>query len=212
MRICGSITVANMNGYEVFCQYQALKLHFSTDTYCYFKYNGHVQTKPEGFERRKDKYQFHRLARNLRDEEVRGFFIAGFLDNQKAWVDYFLEPEAKERYLAWRKKIDSLSYLFNEDMNKIVNNKIDKGIGSIFAPPKDGTMPFVWTMMQQGEIMMETVAILHGLTGLLDLWDEKYKSDYIYEKTAKLIRKYEPFLGLDVEQYKKIVRTQLTAA
>jgi len=201
-----------MNGYEVFCQYQAIKLHFTTDTYCYFKYNGHVATKPDGFEKRKDKYQFHKLARILKDDEVQGFFLAGFLINSKAWVDFFIEPEAKERYLAWRKKLDALSYLFNEDMDKIVNNKHDFGIGSIFAPPKDGSMPFVWTMMNRGEIMMETVAILHGLTGILDLWDEKYKTDYIYEKTSKLIRKYEPFLHLDVSVFKEIVRTHLTTA
>lgn len=199
-----------MNGYEVFCTYQALKLHFSTDTYCYFKYNGHVATKPEGFEKRKDKYQFHKLARSLKDDEVQGFFVSGFLLNTKAWVDYFLEPQARERYLAWRKKIDALSYLFNEDMDKIVNNKHDKGIGSIFVPPKDGTFPFIWTMMNRGEIMPETIVILHGLTGILDLWDEKYKSDYIYEKTSKLIRKYEPFLHLDVVAFREIVRKHLT--
>ena len=201
-----------MNGYEVFCQYQAIKLHFTTDTYCYFKYNGHVATKPEGFEKRKDKYQFHKLARNLKDDEVQGFFVSGFLLNPKAWVDYFTEPEAKERYLAWRKKIDALSYLFGQDMDKIVNNKLDMGIRSIFCPPEDGTFPFIWTMMNRTEIMPETVAILHGLTGILDLWDEKYKSDYIYEKTSKVIRKYEPFLHLDVPVFKEIVRTHLTAA
>jgi hypothetical protein len=201
-----------MNGYEVFCQYQAIKLHFSTDTYCYFKYNGRVATKPEGFEKRKDKYQFHKLARNLKDDEVQGFFVAGFLVNPKAWVDFFTEPEAKERYLAWRKKYDSLFYVFDQDMDKIITNKLDLGVRSIFCPPEDGSYPFVWVMMNRGEINMETVAILHGLTGVLDLWDEKYKTDYIYEKASKLIRKYEPFLNLDVPKFKEIVRKHLTTA
>jgi hypothetical protein len=201
-----------MNGFEVFCQYQAIKLHFTTDTYCYFKYNGRVATKPEGFEKRKDKYQFHKLARSLKDDEVQGFFVSGFLLNTKAWVDYFLEPEARVRYLAWRKKFDALSYLFNEDMKTIMTNKLDLGIRSIFCPPEDGTYPFIWTMMNRSEIMVETVTILHGLTGMLDLWDDKYKTNYIYEKTAKMIRKYEPFLHLDVPVFKQIVRTQLTAA
>lgn len=201
-----------MNGYELFCQYQAIKLHFSSDTYCYFKYNGRVATRPEGFEKRKDKYQFHRLARMLKDDEVVGYFVAGFLINPKAWVDYFNEPEAKERYLAWRKKYESLSYLFDQDFQKIVNNKLDLGIRSIFCPPEDGSYPFIWTMMNQKEIEFETMTILHGITGILDLWDEKYKTDYIYEKTSKLIRKYEPFLHIDAERFKEIVRKHLTAA
>lgn len=201
-----------MNGYEVFCQYQAIKLHFSTDSYCYFKYNGHVATKPEGFEKRKDKYSFHKLARELRDHEVVGFFVATFLVNPKAYTEAFLEPEAKERYRVWQDKINNLPALFYLDMRKIVTNKLDLGIRSIFCPPEDGSYPFIWTMMEQKDIMMESVAILHGLTGILDLWDDHYKSNYIYEKTSKLIRKYEPFLGLDVPTYKKIVQTHLTAA
>lgn len=200
-----------MNGYEVFCTYQAIKLHFTTDTYCYFKYNGHVGTKPEGFEKRKDKYMFHRLARNLRDNEVVGFFVSNFLMKQKAWTQDFLEPEAKETYLAWRKKIDALSYTFDQDMEKVVNAKQEKGLKSIFAQ-HDGphTYPLIWQMMQQGDIQFETMVIIHGLTGILDLFDPVYKADYIYEKTSKLIRKYEPFLGLDVPKFKKIVLKHLT--
>lgn len=201
-----------MNGYEVFCTYQAIKLHFTTDTYCFFKYNGKVATKPAGFEKRKDKYMFHRLARNLRDEEVVGFFVSNFLMKQKAWTQDFLEPEAKETYLAWRKKIDSLSYTFDQDMTKIIEemDKRDMGIGRMFKPPADGSYPLIWTMMNQGDIEFETMVILHGMTGVLDLWDAKYNSDFIYEKTSKLIRKYEPFLGLDVPKFKKIVQKHLT--
>lgn len=203
-----------MNGYEVFCAYQAIKLHFTTDSYCYFKYNGHVATKPEGFEKRKDKYMFHRLARMLKDDEVKGFFVSNFLMKQKAWTQDFLEPEAMEIYRAWRKKYESLSYIFDQDITKIVDklNEQDLGINSLFTPPQDGSYPLVWTMMNQNEINFETVVILHGMTGILDLWDKKYSSDYIYEKTSKLIRKYEPFLGLDVPKLKEIVKRHLTTA
>lgn len=201
-----------MNGYEVFCQYQAIKLHFTTDTYCYFKYNGRVGTRPEGFEKRKDKYMFHRLARNLKDDEVKGFFIANFLMKQKAWTQDFLEPEAMEVYRNWRKKYESLSYIFDQDMGKIVSrfNEEDLGIASIFKPLTDGNFPLLWVMMNQNEIEFETMVILHGLTGVLDLWDKTYSSDYIYEKTSKLIRKYEPFLQLDVPKFKKIAIKHLT--
>ena len=202
-----------MNGYEVFCTYQAIKLHFTTDTYCYFKYNGHVATKPAGFEKRKDKYMFHRLARNLRDEEVVGFFVSNFLMKQKAWTQDFLEPEAKEIYNNWRKKIEALSYTFDQDMGKIVSHfqDSDMGIASMFKIPPDGHFPQIWVMMNQNEIEFETMVILHGITGVLDLWDTKYNGDYIYEKTSKLIRKYEPFLGLDAPKFKRIVQKHLTA-
>lgn len=208
-----------MNGYEIFCQYQAIKLHFNSDTYCYFKYNGHVSTKPEGFEKRKDKYMFHKLARQLKDDEVVGYFVSGFLLNPKAWIEYFLEPHARETYMAWRKKRESLSYVFEQDIIKIVEelDKRDLGIASMFKIPDDHTFPVIWVMMNHGDIQFETITILHGLTGVLDMWDKHYgkdgtSSDYIYEKTSRLIRKYEPFLGIDVPKFKEIVRSHLTAA
>lgn len=198
-----------MTGYEIFCTYQAIKLHFTTDSYCYFKYNGRVGTKPEGFEKRKDKYMFHRLARQLKDNEVKGFFVSNFLMKQKAWTQDFLGTEATETYRNWRKKYEALSYIFDQDMGKIVE-RIQPQL--MFKVPDSGEYPVIWTMMNQHEITFETVVILHGLTGMLDLWDKHYSSDYIYEKTSKLIRKYEPFLELDVPKLKEIVKKHLTTA
>jgi hypothetical protein len=201
-----------MNGYEVFCTYQAIKLHFSTDTYCYFKYNGHVATKEAGFEKRKDKYSFHKLARELRDIEVVDFFVATFLEKPKAYVTDFMDPDAVQRLRSRQRMLADLEAQFAADMDKIIHNKQDKGINSIFGIPHDGSMPLIWTMYVQGDITLETITILHGMTGILDKWDEKYSADYIYEKTSKLIRKYEGFLGVDVPKYAKIVQTHLTAA
>lgn len=198
-----------MNGYELFCTYQAVKLHFTTDSYCYFKYNGRVGTKPESFEKRKDKYMFHRLARNLKSKDAVGFFVANFLINQKAWTQDFLQPEAMGVYNAWLKKYESLSYMFDQDMSKIAD-RIE--LRTMFKVPQDNSYPVIWQMMNQNEIQFETMVILHGLTGVLDLWDKHYSSDYIYEKTSKLIRKYEPFLGLDAPKFKSIVQKHLTPA
>ena len=202
-----------MNGFEIFCQYQAIKLHFTSPAYCYFKYNGKVNTTPAGFEKRKDKYMFHRLARNLRDNEVVGFFVSNFIKNNKVWTQDLVENEAMDTYRQWRKKYESLSYTFDQDMDKIVAelDRRDMGIASMFHAPQDD-LPLIWKMMNQKEIEFETMVILHGLTGVLDSWDQKYSSDYIYEKTSKLIRKYEPFLGIDVPKFKEIVKRHLTVA
>lgn len=203
-----------MNGYEIYCHYVALKLHFTSKSYDYFKYNGKVgHVTPDSFERRKDKYYFHKLARKLNDDEVLPFLLANFLKNQKVWTQDLLEPTAYETYQNWRKKYEALSYVFDQDMGKIKTefDSRNLGIASMFNCCSD-KMPIIWTMMNQNEIEFETVAILHGLTGVLDKWDEQYKSDYLYEKTSMLLRKYIPFLGLDVPKFKKIAIKHLTAA
>jgi hypothetical protein len=201
-----------MNGYELYGHYNALKMHFTTDSYDFFKYNGKTRISVDSFERRKDKYFFHKLARKLKDDEAMPFMLANFLHNPKVWVKDLLEPEAMECYAKWRRTNESLTYTFDQDMERVMNNKQDKGIRSIFSE-HDGphTYPFLWQMMVQGDIHMETIVILHKLMGILSLWDPRYKRDYMYEKTSRLIRKYEPFLVVDNAKCKEIVQKHLTA-
>lgn len=197
-----------MNGYEVYCHYVALKLHFTSKTYDFFKYNGKVKSSTvAAFEKRKDKYSFHKLARNVNSDEIVPFMLANFLVRGKCWTKDLLEPEAREVYLKWRKVFDSLTYTFEQDLDKILGG--DDGINGMMRT-RDGEYPKIWTMMMQGEITMETVAILQALTGCLDDWDKKYSEDYIYAGKSTLIRKYVPFLGVDVPKMKKIVQKHLT--
>ena len=53
-----------MNEFEAYKHYLALKLHFSSD-YDYFKYNGKTNATQQSFEKRKDRFRFSKLARNL---------------------------------------------------------------------------------------------------------------------------------------------------
>ena len=52
-----------MTGYEAFGLYESLKLHFSKDSYDFFKYNGKTNISVTSFENRKDKYHFYKLSR-----------------------------------------------------------------------------------------------------------------------------------------------------
>jgi T4 gene Gp59 loader of gp41 DNA helicase len=203
-----------MTGFEFFQKYQAIKLHFSTNSYDYFKYYGKVATKEAAFENRKDKYMFHKLARTYNDDEVVWFLVANFMKNQKMWTQDLVQSSAKDNYLEWRKKYEALSYMFDQDLEKIVSGIPDKK--DIFNIPADGSFPVIWTMMNQGDIMMETISILHALTGFLLSWDKSFSNDYIYNKTSTTIKKYTPFLNIvgnsNYDKFKEIAKKRLTNA
>ena len=59
-----------MNGYDLYCTYQAIKLHFTSENYNFFHYDGKTKVSVEAFQKRRDKFLFHRLARKYRDEEM----------------------------------------------------------------------------------------------------------------------------------------------
>jgi len=49
--------------YQVYCEYLALKSHFSNRKYDYFKYNKKVRASLQSFYKRKDRYFFEKTSR-----------------------------------------------------------------------------------------------------------------------------------------------------
>jgi len=198
-----------VNGYEFYCAYHAVKLHFMTDSYDYFKYNGKTNAKPHTYEKRNDKYMFHRLARNTPDEDVIPFLVSNFLIKQKCWTKELLEPEAQDIFHKWKKTYESLTYTFGQDVEKIL---ADGGVNDMLRSRTGGEYPKVFVMMNQGDITLETVVILNILTGCVANWDKVYSNDYHYSCVSNLIKKYTPFLQIDTAKFKNIVRKHLTPA
>lgn len=201
-----------MNGYELYTLFSALKLHFTSPTYDFFKYNGKSRVSVDAFERRKDKFLFHKLARQLEEVNATHFIVSVLSLNRKAFVRNLLAPEAKETYRAWKERYDTLYDIFERDMTYIKSefDRQDLGIPTLFRIPESG-YPLLWTMMNRGEISVETICILNWISGMLNLWDKKFKGDYIYEGNSMLIRKYAPFLDIDEARVRSIVKRYLTS-
>jgi hypothetical protein len=72
-------------GYAAFALYNALKLHFTSDSYDFFKYHGKTNISKDSFLRRKDKYTFYKLSRKYSLDELKYFYVSNFLDGDK-WV------------------------------------------------------------------------------------------------------------------------------
>lgn len=205
-----------MNGYEIYSLYMGMKMHFTSDSYDFYKYNGVTRgTNPDNFELRKDKYMFHKLARKLKDGEVLPFLLSNFLQDRKAWTRDLVQPEAFDNYRRWCKVRDSLNYTFETDLRTIINAAHDKlssadAITNAIKPKADGSFPTLLVLLLQKEITIETVCIIHAVTHCLNVWDKQYKDNYIYEENVFLIRKYLPFLSLDTGELKQIAKRVLT--
>ena len=64
-----------MTGYEAFCLFSSLKLHFTQDQYDFLKYRGKTRTSVEAFENRKDKWQYYKLSRRCSSEQMMQDFL-----------------------------------------------------------------------------------------------------------------------------------------
>ena len=196
-----------MNGYDLYCTYQAIKLHFSSESYNFFQYDGKTRVSIDAFQKRRDKFLFHRLARKYRDDEMVPFLVANFVHSDDNWTKSLLEDEAEETYRDWKRTTDSMSKIYVEDLQKIATKD---NFNDLFKV-EDGQHPKLLVFFMQKEVTMETMVILNNIFNFVKIWDKKITDDIIYPKISRKIRKYGAFLSVNVDKYKLLTKETLLA-
>jgi hypothetical protein len=190
-----------MTGYEAFSLYNSLKLHFTSKSYDYFKYNGKSNISIEAFENRKDKYHFYKLSRQNEKEDYVNFLVSNFLIKDSLWAGDLLQEEAVIAYKNRMATLQSLSYVFKNDLQKlkdVVNNPND-------LLKTDGDYPVLLTMTLQKDIQFETLCIMADVMGFLPMWDKKIADTIRFPDYSRRMKKYMPFLPYDKNKFKQLI-------
>jgi len=182
--------------------YLAMKNHFTKDKYDYIKYRGKVKATNEAFYKRKDRFWFEKFARQKSDKEIEDFFVANFTscaDPESLWIGEMIK-DGEGRYQDWQKKVQSLSYIFREESEKLfADNKVD----DVFNCSKGH--PIVLKKFLGGNLSLESLVIYDIIFGYSKNFDKKLK-DPVWETVSRRVRKYSPFLNIDVSRYKNILK------
>ncbi len=197
-----------MNGYELYGLYQAIKLHFNSENYNFFHYDGKTRVSVDAFQKRRDKFLFHRLARKYRDDEMVPFLVANFVHSDDNWTKSLLEEEAEETYRDWRRTTDSMTKVYLEDLQKICPDP--KEFNNLFKV-EDGQFPKLLVAFLQKDVTIETLVILNNIFNFIQIWDKKISDDIIYPKVSRKVRKYGSFLNVNVDKYKLLTKETLLA-
>jgi len=194
-----SPTFANEESFNAYVKYLALKRHFTTDSYDYFKYNGKVRASIDSFQSRNDSFFFLKLARK---DDYENIILANMIEKPDIWVRDILEEEGQNRYINWKKRMDSLGYIFKSDINNMLDGYEDNFV------VRDGQHPHIMTMMLQKKISLETFTIMTHLANIFPYWEKKIVDKIVSRDIMKKSRKYKPFLDLDWKRYKTYVKDQ----
>jgi len=192
-----------MNGYDLYGLYQAIKLHFTSETYNFFQYDGKTRISVDAFQKRRDKFLFHRLARKYRDDEMIPFLVANFVHSDDKFTKTLLEEESEEIFRNWKKITDSMSKVYQEDLIHICPDATQ--FNDLFKVI-DGQFPKLLNLYMQKEVTVETMVILNNLFNYIAIWDKKISDDIIYPKISRKIRKYGAFLSVNTEKYKELTK------
>ena len=182
--------------------YLALKNHFTKDHYDYIKYRGKTRASNAAFYKRKDRFWFEKFARQKNDKEIEEFFVSNFIystDPSTVWIGEMIK-EGEGRYQEWQKKVQSLTYIFKEETESVFENK---KIDDMFDCGK-GHPPILKSYLG-GDISLESMVIYDRILGYGKDFDKRLK-DPVWETVSRKIKKYSPFLNIDVSRYKKILK------
>ena len=188
--------------FETYQTYLSMKSHFTNPKYDFIKYGGKSRATMSAFNKRKDKYWFEKTSRKYSDEEIVSFLLANFVttDNpQNLWIGEIINS-GERTYADWMRRQQSLTYLFKEQSKKLLS---EKELEEVFNCSK-GHPPILKKYLG-GEISLETLVIFEKIFSFGKKFNRKLK-DPVWETVSMKMKKYVPFLNINVFQYKKILR------
>ena len=196
----------NGEGFVAYALYNALHLHFTSKSYDYFKYHGKTNVSKETFTRRKDKYYFHKLSRKYSLENLRDFYVANFIECGFNWVGDIIGEEGESNFLKWKKRRDSLTYTFQNDIDFLLSEvKNPNDLLSV----KSGNYPKLLEVTLRSDIEIETTCILNDILNFLPMWNKKISDDIIFPHWSMKIEKYTPFITFSKPKFKQILKEKM---
>jgi hypothetical protein len=192
-----------VNPFECYKIYLSIKNHFTKDSYDYHKYCGKNRATIQSFYKRKDRFWFEKISRQKSEKEILDFFVSNFVscsDPQSLWIGEIIR-EGESNYKNWCKKIQSLSYIFKEEIDIVFSNKNFDKVFEI----EGGRHPQLLKDHLQGKISLESMIILDRILGYKKEFDQKLQ-DPIWTFVSMRISKYSSFLHTDVFKFKKILK------
>ena len=188
--------------FETYQAYLGMKSHFTNPKYDFIKYGGKSRATITSFNKRKDKYWFEKTSRKYSDQEVIDFLLSNFVNAtnpQNLWIGEIINS-GERTYAEWKMRQQSLTYMFKEQSENLL---LENDLSKVFSCSKGH--PLLLKKYLGGEVSLETLSIMEKIFSFQKNFDKKL-TDPVWETVSMKLKKYLPFLNINVFQFKKILR------
>ena len=130
------------------------------------------------------------------------FLVSNFVtanNPSSLWIGEIINS-GERTYSEWSRKQQSLSYIFKEQITRLFE---EYGLDDLFDC-SNGHPPILKEYLGE-HIDLETVVILEKVFKFRSRFDKKL-DDPVWETVSMKIKKYDPFININVLQYKKVLR------
>ena len=194
-------------GFEVYKTYLAVKLHFTSASYDYIKYEGKINAKLDTFTSRNDRYFFHKLSTRYKQDEILDFFVANFAKDDKKWVKSLLENDGKGNYLEYKKYQNAVGYHFRNDCS-LLNDRIGRDMVSFndVLLVSNGQHPTMLRLLIQRKINIQTAIIIDSILSYSKNWSKDINEKVVWPKIAFKMAKLKGFIKYNETECKMIMK------
>ena len=191
-----------MTPFETYRTYLSMKSHFTNPKFDFFKYGGKSRATITAFNKRKDKYWFEKTSRKYTDQEVVDFLLSNFVNDtnpQNLWIGEIINS-GERTYAEWKMRQQSLTYMFKEQSENLLS---ENDLSKVFSCSKGH--PLLLKKYLGGEVSLETLSILEKIFSFQKNFDKKL-TDPVWETVSLKLKKYLPFININVFHFKNILR------
>ena len=204
-----------IHGFDVYRMYLAMKLHFTNPHFDYFASGGKTNAKEKTYQQRNDFWFFETLAKKYTAQEIQELLLASFVlseETSKVWIGD-IKSFGNNRYLVWKKQMETLSYTFSQDIDTMVQC-VEQGeytFATLFGATlseSEGRPPGALRLLCKGRILQISFLICDQAIDFIPHWD-KYLIDPLWQRLSFKIKKTKPFLSIPVDKFSKVIYNKL---
>lgn len=185
-----------MNSFDIYRMYVAVKKHFHSKHYDYFKYEGKVKVSRKSFEDRNDKLFFKKLTKS-RDPLM--MLVYNLIENDKWIGEIVVDKASVENYLKHKKINQSLTYELEKHLTSF------ESITSLIDAEQN-THPLIVRKYLQGEVPLEILVVICDVIRPLAYWNRKFGDDIVLENVIRQVTKFKPFMIYERGKLKNLVK------
>jgi hypothetical protein len=142
---------------------------------------------------RRDKFFFAKVVKKYGLDELPYFFACNFAKNGTKWIGSMNDDGADETYKHYKSLMESFTYRFKNDIDKILSETDFKSLFSI----DEGQHPMIVTLLLREEIPLETFVVLNRFLNFMPKFDEHIKDPIVWPDLSQKIRKYDKFITVN---------------
>ncbi len=192
-----------MMPFDCYKTFLAMKSHFTKETFDYQKFGNKLsKITLKSFYKRKDRFYFESMVRKYPDKDIENFFVSNFVAGSDPQLVYMatIVKTGEQTYREWQKRIQSLSYVFKNEAEHLLDGK---KVDDVFDCSK-GHPPILKSHLA-GKTSLESMIICDRILGYRNNFNKKM-DDVVWKSVSMKMKKYSPFLNIDVFTYKKILK------